>query len=130
MMIADFLFSIFCLYRTVTIQQVTSSSDTTSQFTEHYIYLIAGIFFIFFTLCGLIALCHSQRRLKMRVTEVTKAGAKEMRNGLIVCIPIGQYENTKGAEIPGFFPNLPVERDAKNMKELANFLNYDFLTID
>lgn len=54
-----------------------------------------------------------------------------MKNGLIVSIPIGHYQNNaKRAEVPGPVPDLPVESDVQNMKELADYLNYKFLTIE
>ena len=72
-------------------------------------------------------LCYSQRKL---ANEVANAGAKEMRNGLIVSIPIGIYDNSKNSEVNGYFTNLAVDRDARNMKNLSDFLNYKFMAID
>ena len=80
-----------------------------------------------FSFCILIALgavCFSQRKLAKQVNSAT---AKEMRNGLIVSVPIGIYDNSKNSEVNGYFTNLPVERDARNMKNLSDFLNYKFM---
>ena len=83
-----------------------------------------------FSFCILIALgavCFSQRKLAKQVNSAT---AKQMRNGLIVSIPIGIYDNSKNSEVNGYFTNLPVERDAKNMKNLSDFLNYQFMAME
>ena len=72
---------------------------------------------------GIAALCFHQRKLRKEVDIVANIGAKEMRKGLIVSVPIGHYERSS-------FPDLPVDRDCRNMKELAEFLKFDFLTID
>ena len=61
---------------------------------------------------------------------MANVGAKEMRNGLLVSIPIGIYENPDDPTVSKMYKNLPVERDAKNLKDLAAFLQYKFLTID
>ena len=76
-------------------------------------------------LVALGVVCYSQRK-------IARSGAKEMKNGLIVSIPIGHYYNAGDGDIPGDFPvpDLPVHIDAQNMKNLADDLNYNFLTID
>ena len=83
--------------------------------------------FLFCILVALGVICFSQRKL---ATEVRNANAKEMRNGLIVSIPIGHYDNSENSEVNGYFTNLAVDRDARNMKNLSDFLNYKFMTID
>ena len=75
----------------------------------------------------LAVLCFHQRHLAKHISA-QNASLKEMTNGLIVSIPIGHYDNPPDAEVSGFFPNLPVERDAKNMKSLADFLKYTYMT--
>ena len=55
----------------------------------------------------------------------------EMRNGLIVSIPIGHYDpDPLDPEIPGKLKDLTVENDAVNLRNLATFLEYKFMTID
>ena len=89
---------------------------------EMYMIIIAIVTALFFfVLMALAVICYSQRKL---ARQVSNAGAKEMTNGLVVAIPIGHYERYCN------FTNLPVDRDAKNMKELAEYLEYNFLTID
>ena len=54
-----------------------------------------------------------------------------MKNGLIVCIGIGEYgPRPLDAEAPGYFTNLPVSADVDNMRDLALYLRYPFITVE
>ena len=107
-----------------------SSDDSTPTTTSEFVYLIAIIVvavILILILIVLTVICHSHKKLR---SEVANVGAKEMRNGLLVSIPIGIYENPDDPTVSKMYKNLPVERDAKNLKDLAAFLQYKFLTID
>ena len=71
-------------------------------------------------------LCISQIKLRRQW-----ASAMQMKNGLIVSIAIGEYmAQPENAEITGFLNNLPVQSDVENLNNFADFLNYQFLTVD
>ena len=54
-----------------------------------------------------------------------------MKNGLLVSIAIGEYEShPPNTEIPGILKNLPVQSDVENLRNFAEFLNYQFLTVE
>ena len=54
-----------------------------------------------------------------------------MKNGLIVSIAIGEYEtDPENPDIAGSLSKLPVEADVENLRKFAEFLNYQFLTVD
>ena len=92
----------------------------------YFIVIIVGAVLLLLILLILAVICHSHRKL---AHEVHNVDGMVMRNGMLVSIPIGIYDNSEDAEVPQHFPNLPVERDAKNIKALAVFLQYKFLTI-
>ena len=46
----------------------------------------------------------------------------EVRDGVIACIPIGQYDDSN-------YRKLPVRRDVENIKKLSIFLSYKFIEI-
>ena len=49
-------------------------------------------------------------------------GSTEVRNGVIACIPIGKYDDSK-------YDRLPVRKDVRNLKKLSAFLRYKFIEI-
>ena len=102
----------------------TPSSDNLQQI--YFIVIIVGAVSLLLILIIVPVICHSHRKL---ANEVHNVDGMVMRNGLLVSIPIGIYDNPDDAEVPQHFSNLPVERDAKNIKALAVFLQYKFLTI-
>ena len=56
------------------------------------------------------------------------ADALKMKNGLIVSVAIGTFENhPENREIPGFLQDLSVDSDVENLRKLAEYLNYTFL---
>ena len=56
--------------------------------------------------------------------------ALQIRNGLIVSIAIGEYGNMpRKRDVRGTLTNLPVGSDVQNLRSLADFLNFSFLTV-
>ena len=115
-------------YRPPSPDEETISEDTDNDSEIEYLVAIVVIAVILILiLIVLTVICHSHKKLQ---SEVANEGVKEMRNGLLVSIPIGIYDNSDDPTVSIRFPNIPVERDAKNMKDLADFLQYEYLTID
>lgn len=91
---------------------------------------VSGGAFVLCILCFYIVQYISHKKLERRMADVIGDELK-MRNGLIVCVPIGHYQKKPdGAEVRGIIKDLPVERDLEHMKKLAEYLNYTFLTIE
>ena len=86
--------------------------------------IIAGVAVLLLIFIGIAVIYYLHTKLE---DQVHHADGKVIENGMFVSIPIGIYDNPDDSKMT--FPNLPVERDAQKLKDLAIFFQYKFLTI-
>ena len=90
-----------------------------------FLFIIVGCILAACLLILTAILCMIEIKKRRRWRE-----ALQIRNGLIVSIAIGEYDSYPvRPQVGGTLINLPVGSDVVNLRSLAEFLNFSFLTV-